>query len=209
MKSIKFLSLLVIVSLVFTSCKDDKKAEETTTTETIENTVTYIVKPEATNVKWTAYKTTDKVPVGGEFATLNFEEKSGATPEEALNNLEFSIPVSSLFTKDVTRDEKLKTSFFGAMLDPELLKGKIKYVNNAYSAEITMNGVTKDLPLDVSITDERRVSMKGTMDLKDWDALEALESLNKVCFDLHKGADGVSKTWEDVAIEVSTYLRDK
>ena len=45
------------------------------------------------------------------------------------------------------------------------------------------------------------------MQLKDWNALGALESLNKVCFDLHKGADGVSKTWEDVAIEVSTFLR--
>jgi len=209
MKNIKFASLLIIVSLVFTSCKDDKKTEDTTTSETVESTVTYVVKPEATNVKWTAYKTTDKVPVGGEFATLNFEDKAGATPEEALNNLEFSIPVSSLFTKDDSRDEKLKTSFFGAMLNPELLKGKIKYANNAYAAEITMNGVTKDLPLEVNITDERRVSMKGTMDLKDWDALGALESLNKVCFDLHKGADGVSKTWEDVAIEVSTYLRDK
>ena len=71
-----------------------------------------------------------------------------------------------------------------------------------------MNGVTADLPLEVSITDERRVNMKGTMQLKDWDALGALESLNKVCFDLHKGADGISKTWEDVAIEVNTYLRE-
>ena len=72
-----------------------------------------------------------------------------------------------------------------------------------------MNGVTNDLPLAVSITDDRRVSMTGTMNLKDWDALGALTSLSKVCFDLHKGPDGVSKTWEDVAIEISTFLRKK
>ena len=83
------------------------------------------------------------------------------------------------------------------------------FADNKYSAKITMNGVTAELPLEVTITDERRLSMKGTMDLKDWNALGALEALNKVCFDLHKGADGVSKTWEDVAIEVNTYLRDK
>ncbi|WP_225034783.1 YceI family protein [Winogradskyella sp. SM1960] len=207
MKSIKFLSLLISISLVLSSCKQEKK--EADTKETTENTIKYIVKSEATNVKWTAYKTTDKVPVAGEFATLNFEDKEGATPEAALNNLEFSIPVSSLFTMDDIRDEKLKNSFFGVMLNPEFLTGKIKYANEAYSAEVTMNGVTKDLPLEVNITDERRVSMKATMNLEDWDALGALESLNKVCFDLHKGADGVSKTWEDVAIEVSTYLRDK
>lgn len=210
MKSTKFLSLLVIITLVFTSCKEEKKEAQTEVqTETVENTAKYVVKPEATTVTWTAYKTTEKVPVGGEFATLKFEEKVGSTPEEALNSLEFSIPISSLFTKDETRDAKLKASFFGAMLDTEILKGTIKYIDNAYLATITMNGVTADLPLEVSITDERRVNMKGTMQLKDWDALDALESLNKVCFDLHKGADGVSKTWEDVAIEVNTYLREK
>jgi polyisoprenoid-binding protein YceI len=208
MNSTKFLSLLVIVALVFTSCKDEKKEKEVDV-ETVENTIKYVVKPEATSVTWKAYKTTEKLPVGGEFATLNFDNKEGATPEEALNNLEFSIPISSLFTKDDSRDEKLKTSFFGSMLNTEFLKGTITYSNNAYVASITMNGVTADLPLEVSITDERRVSMKGTMQLKDWDALGALEALNKVCFDLHKGADGVSKTWEDVAIEVNTYLRDK
>ncbi|WP_405576678.1 YceI family protein [Winogradskyella sp. Asnod2-B02-A] len=210
MKSTKFLSLLVIITLVFTSCKEEKKEAQTEVqTETVENSAKYVVKPEATTVTWTAYKTTEKVPVGGEFATLKFEEKVGSTPEEALNSLEFSIPISSLFTKDETRDAKLKASFFGAMLDTEILKGTIKYIDNAYLATITMNGVTADLPLEVSITDERRVNMKGTMQLKDWDALDALESLNKVCFDLHKGADGVSKTWEDVAIEVNTYLREK
>jgi len=209
MKSTKFLSLLVIITLAFTSCKEEKKEAQTEVqTETVKNTTKYVVKPEATTVTWKAYKTTEKLPVGGEFATLNFKEKEGATPEEALNSLEFSIPISSLFTKDETRDQKLKTSFFGAMLDTEILKGTIKYIDNAYLASITMNGVTADLPLEVSITDERRVNMKGTMQLKDWDALGALESLNKVCFDLHKGADGVSKTWEDVAIEVNTYLRE-
>ena len=95
------------------------------------------------------------------------------------------------------------------MLDPDLIKGIITYENGNYVAAITMNGVTADLPLDYSITDERCVTMKATMDLKNWNALGALETLNKVCLDLHKGADGVSKTWEDVEIVISTYLRDK
>jgi len=165
------------------------------------------VKAEATSVKWTAYKTTEKKGVGGEFSVLNFENKSGSTPQEALNNLDFSIPVSNLVTKDDSRDAKIKASFFGQMLNTAFIKGTIKVINDKYIASLTMNGVTKDLPLDVSITDERRVSLKGTMLLKDWDALGALAALNKVCYDLHKGPDGVSKTWDDVAIEVSTFLR--
>ncbi|MEP5253936.1 YceI family protein [Winogradskyella rapida] len=209
MKSTKFLAVLVILTLGLTSCKEEKKEVKTESTETVDNAVKYVIKPNATSVKWTAYKTTEKVPVGGEFSTLNFDAKEGATPQEALNNLEFAIPIENLFTKDESRDLKIKTSFFGSMLNTEFIKGKIKYIDNAYVAEITMNGVTADLPLEVSITDERRVSLKGVMQLKDWNALGALEALNKVCFDLHKGADGVSKTWEEVAIEVNTYLRDK
>jgi len=197
--------LLIALSISIVSCKDEKK--ETKNDDKL--TENYVVKPEGTTVKWTAYKTTEKVPVGGKFKLLKFYNKAGSTPEEALNNLSFSIPVSSVFTNDPsnTRDAKIINFFFGAMLETEILTGKIKYVNNAYVASITMNGETNDLPLDVTITDERRIKLTGTMNLKDWKALDALASLNKVCYDLHKGADGVSKTWEDVAIEVDTYLR--
>jgi len=191
------------------ACKNDKKDANETIDNKTEAAIKYVVKPEGTSVKWTAYKTTDKKPVGGEFTTLIFDNQGGTTPQEALNNLEFSIPISNLFTKDASRDAKIKASFFGAMLDTDLIKGKISYSDNKYSASITMNGVTNDIPLEVSVTDVRRVKMTGVMNLKDWDALDALASLNKVCFELHKGPDGVSKTWEDVAIEVNTYLRKK
>lgn len=205
MKRISVLAVALVLSI--TACKNEKKEPKTDTVTKTTETQGFIVKPESTTVKWTAYKTTEKKPVGGEFATLNFESKEGATPQEALNDLSFSIPISSLFTKDATRDAKLKASFFGAMLDTELIKGAIKYNDSSCVASITMNGVTNDLPLEVKISDETQVSLIGTMDLKDWDALGALESLNKVCFDLHKGPDGVSKTWEDVAIEVNTSLQ--
>ena len=205
----KKISLLIIaLTLGLTSCKNEKKETKTEATEAVV-TEKFVIKPEGTSVKWTAYKTTEKKGVGGEFTTVNFKEKSGNTPQEALNNLSFSIPISSLFTNDATntRDAKIKASFFGTMLDTELLKGSISYVNDTCIASITMNGVTSNLPLDIKITEERRVSLTGVMNLKDWNALDALASLNKVCYDLHKGADGVSKTWEDVAIEISTFLR--
>ncbi|WP_299887673.1 YceI family protein [uncultured Lacinutrix sp.] len=201
--------LLIVLSLSIFSCKNDKKESKVEQETQVIAKENFIVKPEATSVKWTAYKTTEKKGVGGEFTVLKFDNKSGTTPQDALNNLKFTIPISSLFTNDETntRDSKIKNAFFGSMLDTDLIKGTIKYNNDKYVASLTMNGVTNDLPLDVEITDERRVTMKGTMLLKDWNALGALEALNKVCFDLHKGEDGVSKTWDDVAIEVNTFLR--
>jgi polyisoprenoid-binding protein YceI len=207
MKKLSILFIALAISL--TSCKNEKKDNKTLTNSETITAEKFVVKPEATSVTWTAYKTTEKKGVGGEFTTIKFEEKMGSSAQEALNNLSFSIPISSLFTNDATntRDAKIKTSFFGTMLDTEFIKGKINYENDVVSASITMNGVTNNLPLEISITDDRRVTMNGTMQLKDWDALGALAALNKVCFDLHKGTDGVSKTWEDVAIEVSTFLR--
>lgn len=203
----KKLIAIFILTLTVLSCKNDKKESNIDSTIKTKATEKFVIKPEATSVKWTAYKTTEKKGVGGEFHVLNFENKSGATVKEALNNLNFSIPISNLITKDDSRDTKIKTSFFGSMLNTEFIEGTIKSSNNKYVATITMNGVTNDLPLEITITDKRRVSLKGTMQLKDWNALGALAALNKVCYDLHKGKDGVSKTWEDVAIEVNTFLR--
>ena len=206
MKKISILLLALTLSIV--ACKNEKKDTKTIETEAAP-AEKFVVKPEATSVKWTAYKTTEKKGVGGEFTTVKFDTKSGTSAQDALNGLQFSIPISSLFTNDATntRDAKIKNAFFGSMLDTEFLKGTIKYIDTTCTASLTMNGVTHDLPLNVAITEERRVSMTSVMNLKDWNALDALAALNKVCFDLHKGPDGVSKTWEDVAIEVSTYLR--
>ena len=46
--------------------------------------------------------------------------------------------------------------------------------------------------------------MKATMDITKWNAVEALNSLNIACKDLHKGADGVSKTWSEVALNIKS-----
>merc|ERR1712093_869343 len=97
----KITKLVLALSLVFAvSCKDDTKNSDSKkeTTESVAKTEKFVVKPEGTTVKWTAYKTTEKVPVGGQFVTLNFDEKAGDSPQDALNNLNFSIPISGLFT---------------------------------------------------------------------------------------------------------------
>jgi hypothetical protein len=200
------LALIAITLISFTSCKDEKKetTKEVETTE-VKKEASFMVNPAETEVQWTAYKTTAKKPVSGVFKTINFEKKMGATPIEALNGLEFSIPVSSLFSKNEERDGKLITSFFGAMLNTELLKGKIAMSEKGCEITITMNDTMHTIPFKFKVK-ENKVMLKGIMNLEDWGALGALEALNKVCFDLHKGDDGVSKTWTDVEIYVETTL---
>lgn len=202
----KIILLLIAFTLITTtSCKKEKNVivPEVKTS----NVKTYSVIGETSLVKWTAYKTTDKVAVKGKFNTINVtNSKKTATVEEALNGILFSIPVSSIFSNETTRDSKLKQFFFGAMKNTEFISGTFDFNDNGSFANITMNGISKTIPLKFEI-DGQTATFNKTLKLNDWDLGNALASLNKACFDLHKGADEVSKTWDEVEIDGIIYLK--
>lgn len=202
MKKIFVLSLLLVTTLSFTSCKKKEK-KETKPTENL-----YSVEAKKTVINWTAYKTTSKVPVKGQFSKLTIENtKKASTTMEALNGLKFSIPISSLFTNDTIRDSKVKKFFFGTLKNTNLISGTLTIDNESSgSVDITMNGISQVLPISYLISDQM-VTIEAIMDLDNWKAQAAIEALNTVCKDLHTGDDGVSKTWSEVKIEVETYLK--
>lgn len=204
MKKSILLSLMCIVTLSIASCKSDKKQE--VKTPIVEKG--FSIEPKTTTINWTAYKTTAKVPVKGQFTEVSIENtKKGATAKEALDGLKFTIPVNSLFTKDSIRDGKLKEFFFGVMENTSKITGKL-HINDDYSgnAEISMNGISQKLPFTYTVKDQM-ATIEAVMDLNNWQAQAAIEALNVVCKELHTGEDGVSKTWNDVKIEVATYLK--
>lgn len=206
MKKIKYILILAILTVTF-SCKKDANKEVTTDNKTSNVDVPqFVMKPLSTSVEWTGFKTTDKTPVKGKFTKLEFKETSNTSVNNVLNGLEFSIPVSSIFSNDAVRDGKLKSIFFAAMDATTTLKGTLRVKQDSLYADLTMNNVTKQLPLTLDVKDERRITINGTIDLKEWQATKAIEALHKACFDLHKGADGVSKTWDVVDVTISSYL---
>jgi hypothetical protein len=90
------------------------------------------------------------------------------------------------------------------MTNTKVLSGKLMLNDDTNgTAKITMNGETKDVPFTYTIVD-KTFSMKATMDINNWNAGAALASLNKVCEVLHTGADGVSKTWSEVALNITS-----
>ncbi|MFK8059016.1 MAG: YceI family protein [Polaribacter sp.] len=207
MKKVAILSFLVAIVFNFSACKSEKKTDysKEQKTEVKKSTAAFSLKSAKNEINFTAYKTTQKVPVGGQFNKVDINKGGeGNTIKEAINNTEFSIPVSSIFTKDTSRDYKIKKFFFGVMSNTKLLSGKLVLENDSIGyANLKMNGVTEKVPFVYTING-RTFSMNATMDVSNWDAVKALNSLNTVCKELHKGADGVSKTWSDVALNIKS-----
>ena len=210
MKKIAFTFASALL-IVFTSCKDAKKGQEPTDLEaTSESAEMFSIVQDSTKVNFTAYKTTEKLPVGGKFEKINFKKtSSGDTAMDALNGTEFSIPVGSLFTNDATgtRDPKILEFFFGVMKNTEFISGVFKVENNKSSIDITLNGETQNIPLSYEMDGDTKITFSGIMNLENWNAMDALESINKACEVLHTGKDGISKTWSEVALQAEVILQ--
>lgn len=209
MKKIIYSLLVVFTINTIVSCKTEAKKETPIKEEVkVEKKAAFSLKEADNQINWTAYKTTEKKPVNGQFKKVDITlGGEGDTAKEAINNAEFSIPVSSIFTKDTSRDFKIKKFFFGIMDKTELLSGKLVLENDSLGyANLTMNGVTNKLPFKYTVNG-KVFYLSGNMKITDWKANKALASLNEACKDLHKGADGVSKTWDDVAINITSTFK--
>lgn len=209
MRKITILLLIAIATTFsFTACKTDAKKSESTDvekSETKKSNAAFAVANAKNEINFIAYKFTEKTPVGGQFQTVNIlSGGEGNSVKEAINNTEFSIPISSLFTKDAGRDYKIKTYFFGVMDKTELLTGKLNLTDDANGiAEIKMNGVSQKVPFSYTIVD-KTFNMTTSIDVNNWNASVALASLNKICEVLHKGTDGISKTWSEVGLNITS-----
>ncbi len=205
MKKLSTLILVLFISFQMTSCKSEKKEEKKE--EKVSNAA-FVLKNAKNTIDWTAYKFTEKTGVKGKFKKVNITSGGeGNTIKEAINNTEFSIPVSSIFTSDSGRDYKISKYFFGIMEGAKLLSGKLIIENDSIGyADITMNGITEKLPFKYTIT-EKEFAMTAKMDVLNWNAKQSIDSLNSVCKDLHKGLDGVSKLWSEVDIKISSVFK--
>ncbi len=200
MKKFTVFTLVLVMSIATISCKKEAKKVEGPQ---------FSVEPKTVTVKWTGYKTTSKIPVNGTFELLEVSNiKEAPTAIEALNGTKFSIPVSSLVSGDADRDSKLKQLFFGVMDATLSLTGTVNLgEDGAGNINLSMNGVSKEIPVTYTVKDQI-VELEGKLDIvNDFSAQAALESINTACLELHKGPDGVSKTWSEVAISASAYLK--
>ena len=199
MKKQIWIALFLAVSLI--ACKKEAK----------KGPANFSVIAETITVNWTGYKTTSKIPVTGQFKTVEIaNSKEAETALGALNGTTFKLPVSSLFSGDEDRDGKLKTLFFGVMDATVALTGSLNLNEDGTgSVQLKMNNVTKDIPVTYILSGQL-IELSGSLDIvNDFQAQAALESISKACFELHKGPDLVSKTWSEVGISAAIYLKKK
>ena len=166
--------------------------------------------PNAVDVTWKAFKTPLKKGVGGHFKQINFNSsvKSAKSLDALLAGSTVNIEVASVDSKNAGRDVKLLEQFFKKMSGPDI-KAKILSLKRDKDARktgivtiaVTMNGVSKEVPMRYSFS-EGVLSAHGVIDLVDFNATPALQSINKACFALHQG-----KTWSDVNIGFSMKIQ--
>ncbi len=149
---------------------------------------------ENAKVTWKAFKTYDKIGVGGTFNDAVFSPKSSKTVEEFLTNSHITIQTATVNSGNAGRDATLVSSFFKVQ-NIDVITAKITSAKDSKAqVEITMNGVTKTIPMSYTVQ-EGKIVGKGVIDLSDFTMLKSLQAINTTCFNLHGG-----KTWQDVEI---------
>ena len=171
-----------------------------------------LVQPKEMSVDWVAYKTLAKVGVGGKFTSVEYTPNAleGKNFRELLVGSKISIDVTHIDTGNKERDTTLVKYFFGKLSSDKIeatiksieadprVKGKPR--TGDITAMISLNGKSLIIPMKYHYSDSK-FDAKGVIDLTDFDALPALASINKSCYDLHKG-----KTWRDVTIGFHTTI---
>lgn len=189
-------TLLLVISSTLSGCKRQKCIK----------TYSY----NSTSVTWTAYKFTSKVGLKGTFNSVNAYGTSTDQEDwtKVLLNARFSIPVAGLNTNMNYRDNNIKDHFFAKMSSTEFLEGKIISLNEENAiVEIRMNQTTFPVSMEVK-RNENVVYFNSVIDLNNWNAQASMDSLHTLCYDLHKGPDGISKFWPDVKLEIVTLLKE-
>ena len=212
----KLKTLTILIFILFISCgrNNNKEVQQ----EKIKTEVdSYQFDIENTKVIWNGYKTNDKVKVVGYFDEFSCdrEDQEFSSIEELVNGLQFSIKSSSSLSGDPMRDKNLQDHFFKYLTKDFVINGTLAQpINDSIDVTFDIFGQTKKIRLaflDNIIPGcpyfDHMVEIKGSINLESqFDALKAYNAISNKCYDLHKGGDGISKTWKQVDVHIKALV---
>lgn len=208
MKTRKLLLLGLLPIMFACGGAEDSDADTSEEDTTPEETCTYTYDHTSTIVTWTAFKLSDKVAVDGSFDVIEITPGAESSTDklEIFTGSTFTIDPSNLNTQDELRDRKLKNSFFGNLDNSGAITGVVNdMTQTSVGLTFTMNGIDVGYTGEV-IMDENDVTIKAVIDMNDFEAQVAMDSLSVVCAEKHTGPDGENVLWPDVAVAVKTTL---
>ena len=170
---------------------------------------------ENTEVNWIGYKTNEKTPVSGSFSEFSSdrENQSFNSIDDLVDGLNFSVSSLSSSSRDDNRDLNLKDHFFKYLTDNFKINGTLgKPIND--SIDVYFDVLEENNPirfaystyLTTSKYSDKIIQIKGKLNLVNQFNGEAFNNIHKQCFDLHKGSDGISKTWEEVDVDIKVLV---
>ena len=208
--------LILLFAIAFFSCNNNNTKEAKQ-----ENIITeedsYQFGIENTKVIWNGYKTNDKIKVVGYFNEFSCdrENQEFSSIEDLVNGLQFSIKSSSSVSGDVVRDQNLKDHFFKYLTEDFVINGTLgSPINDSIDVTFNVFGQTKQIRFGFLYNIipgcpyfDHIVEIKGSINLESqFDALKAYNAISNKCYDLHKGADGIPKTWKQVDVHVKALV---
>jgi hypothetical protein len=212
----KLKTLTILIFILFISCgrNNNKEVQQEKIKTELDS---YQLDMANTKVIWNGYKTNDKAKVVGyfsEFSTDRENQKFNSI-DELINGLKFSIKSSSSLSGDPIRDKNLKDHFFKYLTDEFVINGTLAQpINDSIDVTFDVLGQTRTLRFGCqyntvpdSDNSDYMIEISGSIDLESqFGGLQAFNAISKKCYDLHKGADGVSKTWKQVDVLIKALV---
>ena len=216
MKYNKLKTLTILIFILFISCgrNNNKEVQQ----EKIKTELdTYKLDMANTKVIWNGYKTNDKAKVVGYFNEFSCdrENQEFSSIDELVSGLKFSIKSSSSLSGDPIRDKNLKDHFFKYLTEDFVINGTLAQpINDSIDVTFDVFGQTRTLRFGCqyntvpdSDNSDYMIEISGSIDLESqFGGLQAFNAISKKCYDLHKGADGVSKTWKQVDVLIKALV---
>lgn len=172
--------------------------------------------PGSVRVEWTAFKTMQKLAVKGAFTEVDFlgELQDSKGLSTFLSQLEAEIRVKSedlIRTGNPGRDLTLFQHFFKDFKKGALIHGAISAVKagdreGGFVLMLSMNGRKRSVPMRYTWSKEGIFEATGNLDVLDFGLSKALADLHQTCEVLHRGPDGVSKTWPGVELRLGARI---
>lgn len=175
----------------------------------------YELDKNSVQVNWTAFKTMQKVAVAGSFPETKISGKTEKKSTFAKFLAQISAKtdigsVNDIHTGNPARDTTLLDHFF-KKFKKDSIQASIQNVKGSdsegeFAMKLVMNEKTLSVPMKFTRDSAGKFEAKGEIDVLAFALDQAFAELHQTCEALHKGPDGVSKTWPNVEIKLNATI---